>query len=530
MGCSNSRFVHQVSPSVNIIKGYNALILQSFTSLNTATVEEYCRSLSDDTDYYLVDRLHCANELLSRRNLSSKQQQFALFSYNDSLHKIIRAQHSGLLQSKKITISYHTFEQFTFAQDITALDIRLTPTIFGEIGIPVTIQRDNTKTGLDKYLPLEGILESASITLSNIETFEDKESLHITLQINHDFSKNQIILGNNNYTIRRSPSSAYLSLIEQADIDEYSWLGFVSAAKAEKRRGIFAINGLSDTKIPVIMIHGLNSDPLIWRHLTIAMLNDPALVAKYQIWHVYYPSGPPPFYNAARLRNNIRELLHNIGNPELNKQAVVIGHSMGGLVANLLTTKTNYELWDATFKQRPEYVVSKQDTIVKDIFTFNPIFEKNTVFFLDTPFKGSDVANSFIGQVGSFLISLPQDFTQIFKRFFDRVGPDILTEKMRPFLINYGPSSVHVLRPGHPLMDALYKLPISGEAYAIIGSNSGVLDCDQNNGCRNISDGVVNYDSANYLHAKERIIVESSHDSFKSAQAIEFILSKLRTK
>lgn len=513
-----------------MIKGYDDLSLQSFNLWSTIKVEKYCRSLSDVSDYHLVESLHCANELLSRRGLSSALQQFALQSYNNSLNKLIRAQRSGLLQNEKIIISYDNPEQFTLAQDIIALDTRLTPSILGEIGIPITIERNNTETGSDKYLPLEGIFEDAGITLSSFELFEDKKLLHITLQVHCASTKKLVTLGSNDYTIRHSPSSAYLSLIEQADIDNYSWLGFVSAAQAEKRRGIFAINGLSSTKIPVIMIHGLNSDPLIWRHLTTAMLNDPALVAKYQIWHVYYPSGPPPFYNAALLRSNIRELLHDIGNPELNKQAVIVGHSMGGLVANLLTTNTDYKLWDATFKQRPEYVVSKQDTLVKDIFTFEPIFEKNTVFFLDTPFKGSDVANSFIGQLGAFLISLPQDFTLIFKRFLGRVGPDILTEKMRPFLIDFGPSSVQVLRPGHPLMDALYKLPIKGEAYAIIGSNSGILDCEQNNDCRGISDGVVSYDSANYSHAVERIIVKSSHDSYKSVSAIEFILKKLRAK
>nr|WP_306288376.1 hypothetical protein [Pseudoalteromonas sp. WY3] len=56
------------------------------------------------------------------------------------------------------------------------------------------------------------------------------------------------------------------------------------------------------------MIHGLNSDPLIWRYLTMAILNDAVLSQRYQIWHVYYPSGPPPFFNAMRVRHLLSEL------------------------------------------------------------------------------------------------------------------------------------------------------------------------------------------------------------------------------
>ncbi|MGK0372642.1 MAG: hypothetical protein ACJAW1_002905, partial [Glaciecola sp.] len=127
------------------------------------------------------------------------------------------------------------------------------------------------------------------------------------------------------------------------------------------------------------------------------------------------------------------------------------------------------------------------------------------------------------------LVSLPSEFTQLFQDFIDRVGPDILTDKMRPFLINYGPSSVHVLRPGHPLMDTLYNMPVVGDSYAIIGSNGRLL-CDDEISCASISDSVVSYSSANYMFANEKMIVPSSHNSFKSVQAIAFIVERLKKK
>ena len=54
---------------------------------------------------------------------------------------------------------------------------------------------------------------------------------------------------------------------------------------------------------------------------------------------------------------------------------------------------------------------------------------------------------------------------------------------MRPFLIDYGPSSAHVLRLGHPLIDTLYNMPVVGDSYAIIESNGRLL-CMMKQGAR----------------------------------------------
>lgn len=78
-------------------------------------------------------------------------------------------------------------------------------------------------------------------------------------------------------------------------------------------------------------------------------------------------------------------------------------------------------------------------------------------------------------------------------------------------------------------MNALYDIPIAGYSYAIIGSN-GKLKCETPTKCSNISDGVVSYDSANYRYAREHMISPSSHNSFQSKKAINFILNKLKRK
>lgn len=525
--CSSARFFQQQEPKITVKNALVAGQLPNLHDLSTNEVHQHCLSLTKDTDIDLVLLVHCSNELLSRADLSQPLRQYALTSYNQTLYLLIKMTRQPSFTTDSVNVQYPNPSQFSFSQEMLALDSRLQPKIFGQLGIPVVTHRANKQTGLDIYYPLEGVKRAATLVMTAVQAQQGSLTLAVDILTAEDHAT--ITLGANHYSLRHSPGSAFLALIEQANIDDYNWLGFVSPAQAETRRGVFAIGDISEHKTPIIMVHGLNSDPLIWRHLTMAILNQPDLLALYQIWHIYYPSGPPPFYSAARTRENLRALLQQIASPRPIDKAVIIGHSMGGVVAKLLATETHLGLWDAAFNQSPDAVLTADNAELKDIFIFEPVFKHNTVFFLDTPFKGSQVANSTIGYIDAKLVTLPSDFTHLFQQLINRVGPDVITAKMQPFLLDYGPNSVQVLRPGHPLMEALYDMPIAGESYAIIGSTS-VLSCDELSLCSAISDGVVSFESANYQYAKEFIIAPSNHNSFQSQAAIDFILSKLKTQ
>jgi len=230
-----------------------------------------------------------------------------------------------------------------------------------------------------------------------------------------------------------------------------------------------------------------------------------------------------------RIRKQLREFINQLNAPELYSKAVIIGHSMGGIISRTLSTDSGDRLWDITFTDSYEKMKLTEDSAIKDIFIFSPIFEKTTVFFLDTPHRGSSVANSVIGSIGSAFVTLPNKFKNIFKGFIDTVGIEKITKVMQPFLIQHGPNSVQVLKPGHPLVEALIDLPVIGKSYSIIGSTTK-LKCKTKEDCNDISDGVVNYSSAYIESSVDTVIVKSSHNSFKSPDAISFILGKLKRK
>jgi len=519
-GCSSIRFFELQSEEAVITQQQNVELV-SFKSKPTAIVHNHCLSVNRTTDVGNALLAHCSKELLSRNDLSLSLKKYALSSYSSSILKLIKLNQNV---DSKVQINIEGNLDFLVVKNIIAKEKELSPVVFGELGVAIVVRQNNNQKGLGKYYPAEGIYSPRTLIIENI----DFDGLRLKIQLSTK-EQDYLLLGKNSYQLKRSPSAAFLALIENANIDDFSWLGFTNASQAEKRRGIFSIGAFSKTKPPIIMIHGLNSDPLIWRNLTMAMLNDEQIYKNFQIWHVYYPSGPPPFYNAMRIRKQLREFINQLNAPTLYSKAVIVGHSMGGVISRTLSTESGDRLWDITFTDSYEKMKLKEDSPINNIFIFNPIFDKTTVFFLDTPHRGSSVANSVIGSIGSAFVTLPNNFKNIFKRFIDTVGIEKITRVMQPFLIQHGPNSVQVLRPGHPLMEALIDLPVSGESYSIIGSTTK-LTCKTKEDCNDVSDGVVDYSSAYIESSVDTVIVKSSHNSFKSPDAISFILGKLKRK
>ena len=526
--CSSSNFMRKKAPPLSLSSAYGYGYLPDLAHIDTTQLAARCGSYGLSTTLDIALSLDCYITLLSRDDISDAHKIMGIEGYNLAVNKLFRIRRTS---DNLIQVNYSGPSELDLVSDIEAVDARLSPTVFGSLGCAAVARTSNqTHNGhsLDHNYPLEGkyspySLQVESITLKGLR-------VHISLQAKLVDQPTVKRIGNNAYIQRYSPAAAYLSLLQNADIHNFSWLGFTNAEDAENRMGIFSIGELSKDKTPIIMIHGLNSDPLIWRYLTMAIFNNEDLFQHYQILHVYYPSGPPPFYNAMRVRKLLQKLQQRIAITEgASSSAVLIGHSMGGVIAKLMSTQPNNILWNATFTEPPETLLAADDDMLRDIFIFNPVYEDNTVFFLDTPHRGSEVANSLIGSLGSSLITLPFNFKTLFKNFIDKVGVSRLTAAMLPFLQSYGPDSVQVLRPNHPLMTALADIPVEGESYSIIGS-TGSLVCQSETECAAISDSVVSYSSAYLSDAKDTTIVHSSHNSFKSPQAIAFILDKLSQK
>lgn len=288
--------------------------------------------------------------------------------------------------------------------------------------------------------------------------------------------------------------------------------------------GLFLADSWDPTKIPVVFVHGLYSDPRIWGAAMTAVLDDLALREKYQLWFFVYPTGLPVPASAARLRRSL-ENARNVLDPRLAggmRRTVLVGHSMGGLLTRLQVIDSGDDLWKAYFRKPPGELrgISSQtrETLIRALqFPRVPWVERSV--FICTPHRGSSYADLGIVRLLTQIIKVPVSLvklaTEMLTFDFDAVNPQL-------FQFNtLGGQGVATLSPRHPFFPALARRPILVPYHSIIG--------DRGRGdTPNSSDGVVPYSSSHLDGARSETIVPAPHSATAHPQTVADILRILR--
>jgi pimeloyl-ACP methyl ester carboxylesterase len=260
-------------------------------------------------------------------------------------------------------------------------------------------------------------------------------------------------------------------------------------------------------KIPVVLIHGLGSSPLAWAEAVNDLRGDPVLRSRYQIWIYMYLTRNPFLLSAADLRRSIEEL-RSVVDPGADDpafdQMVIVGHSMGGLIAKLAVTESGDKLWRLLslfpfeqLKGAPEH-----RSLVAQMMFFRPVFSIRRVVFLATPHRGSRLGKELFGRIGDHLIRLRSPLRDVHERLVAHNGAEFFTARYRDDL----PSSNDELEWQNPLLLAMNELPIAPgvRCHTIVGRvGFGALE--------DSSDGVVPYASAHLDWAASELVVPTSH-------------------
>ena len=145
---------------------------------------------------------------------------------------------------------------------------------------------------------------------------------------------------------------------------------------------------------------------------------------------------------------------------------------------------------------------------------FDPVPSIKRVIFIAVPHKGSDLAQSMIGKIGSSMIRIPHsliDFNlHLFKQLIN--SPDINREKiMKRF------NGIDNLSPSGSALKMLNRLPMATiPCHSIIGNKKA-------GGIPGGSDGVVSYSSSHLDNAKSEVVVKSGHSVQQNPLAIQEI-------
>ena len=267
-------------------------------------------------------------------------------------------------------------------------------------------------------------------------------------------------------------------------------------------------------KIPVLLIHGLGDSQATWAPLIETLRNDATFRTHYQIWYFSYATAYPYPLKAAILRQKMDEI--NFRYPD-HKPIVVIGHSMGGMIARTLITDSGMHLWNAFFKTPPDRTPFSAEArqIITSALIFRHRPEISRVIFFSASLRGSDVATGFFGRLGRKVIGSPGDLSKVGQQAARLAKPRADGEK-----ITRMPNSIDALDPNSRFLLTINSLPIvKGVPYHSIIADRG-KGGNHDHTPPVSTDGLVPYWSSHLDGAVSELIVPSDHWSNRSPQGI----------
>jgi hypothetical protein len=189
--------------------------------------------------------------------------------------------------------------------------------------------------------------------------------------------------------------------------------GLLHPDKTLAETGLYMLQPYEADKIPVLMVHGLWSSPMTWMEMFNDLRGDPEIRKHYQFWFYLYPTGQPFWQSAARLRKDLahaRAVLDPNSREPAFDQMVLVGHSMGGLVAKMQTVASRDQFWH-TASDKPFRVVKaspEERRHLEEVFFFRPEPAIRRLITIATPHRGSRFANTTTRWLANELINLPK--------------------------------------------------------------------------------------------------------------------------
>ena len=272
--------------------------------------------------------------------------------------------------------------------------------------------------------------------------------------------------------------------------------------------GIYLIEPFDPRRIPVLLLHGLTSSPLVWRNVATDAMQNPLIRENFQFWYAFYSTGVPVPQSAALIREKIA-LIRRSGDPHgtslASKNIVIVGYSMGGLIARVLATDMGDRLWRAVSKKPFDEVKLQPDDReeLRQWIFWKPVPGVREVIFLATPHRGTRMADASFAQLGRRLVGLPASLVRFQARAFSALSDALenVNVSKRSF------TGIDSLSPEAPIYKAFERAPFApGLTYHSVIGDRGRGDSPKS------SDGIVGYWSSHLDGAESELIVPTGHD------------------
>ncbi len=390
---------------------------------------------------------------------------------------------------------------FEFVSDYQLKNLRSRNTSNG-LGVPIIVIRrqPENREPVEEYYT-QGMSFAATLVLR----FDDDSPDGGRLQIFDPRESSGLVIANIVQPLETDVSTPLARYLSNKDISLLDTWGFIRPDRAAEVSGLYMVQPYDPDRIPVLMVHGVWSSPMTWMEMFNDLQADPEIRRKYQFWFYLYPTGEPLAFSAAKLREELQKVRHDCDPYHRNErldQMVVVGHSMGGLISQMLTINSGDKLWRSVSSKPIDTLKANEEvkSEIRRVFFFesNPAVDR--IVTIASPYDGSSLSNRFTQWLSRSLVWLPAKTYQLSQVIFEQDDKSWWERFSAPR------TSMDSLTKESGVLKLIRETRVPTDV-----KHHNIVGVDRGSSLVNWSDGVVSYRSAHCEEVSSEKIVRASH-------------------
>ena len=351
---------------------------------------------------------------------------------------------------------------------------------------------------------------------SNASVDEVLNSPDFEIKVYDPYRIDKVNIAGQSYSLAANFSAPYGLWLAENNLGAAAYLTLIDRDQRLTMPHLYMLEPYNPNKRIIVLVHGLASSPEAWIGVTNDIMGDPILREHYQVWQVFYSTNMPILESRFQIYALLKQAFGGINsNDAAAKDAVLVGHSMGGIISRLLVSDADISKSALSMMSNRQQVRLRKHPVIAERLKMKPIENFDRAIFLAAPHSGTDYADRWFTLAARKIIRLPATFLTSLADTLTSDDADLkdFVKTITNGVIQNGPSDLskkskfmELTATIQPKKDLVF--------HSIIGNMTKSDDPNI------ITDGIVPYKSAHLEHAVSEKILHGGHSIQETPEAV----------